>query len=553
MTAANRLRLLEILGPQIGLYEFSDEIDRRVSLGTGSSAVVLAEPSARAPLPTDDVNAGYVAGQFWTIPGATWQCLRNNAGSAIWTPFFVGTGPADLVPVASGGAAFGMKRLTAAYGTGACIDVQLGSGGSATTINFLPNGELDIAALETVLKGATGRISKWYDQSGNANHATQSTFLAMPGIAVSNQIGGARSVVFDAGIDTSGPNVCMVLPAGVATTSVAVSIAAVTRVNSSARNAPFVQLTNASFPYSYGVYFQSRVVQVYFGGNRPSAQSGPTTPFVSMVASSGSANVHTVGGVESTTSGNVSQPLAGGFLGYSVSFSGYGNFEAAAILIYPSTVSQANQDLLQSSLNTLFNIPSQTRNVVVFDGDSITQGFQASLHQGYPRKLIPLLKHPATVYNLAYYGQTLANRVSLYPNEIAPLFNPAAKNNILSIWAATNDFYISGSLAPAVYASYQQYVALAQATGFKVIVATVTPRSGGTNAQVAPFNALVQAGWNLPQSAGGLGADAFVDIASDPTMGVFSSTYYADTTHPDDLGYSVTTPLFATAVNGLMV
>ena len=75
-------------------------------------------------------------------------------------------------------AAYSLRLLDSTY-TGDAIEVYNGS--SYADIGF-SNGELDTTALATHCGSNDGFVSKWYDQSGNGNTATQTTTANMPKI-----------------------------------------------------------------------------------------------------------------------------------------------------------------------------------------------------------------------------------------------------------------------------------------------------------------------------------------------------------------------------------
>lgn len=83
-----------------------------------------------------------------------------------------------------GGAAiaYSLRLLDTSY-TGNAITVTT-NGSDSADIGFDGLG-LDISSLETFANGGDAYVSVWYDQSGNGNNATQTSFSAMPKI-VSN-------------------------------------------------------------------------------------------------------------------------------------------------------------------------------------------------------------------------------------------------------------------------------------------------------------------------------------------------------------------------------
>jgi hypothetical protein len=78
-------------------------------------------------------------------------------------------------------AAYSLRLLDSTY-TGDAIRVRRASDNTEQDIGFDVNGDLDTSALTTFCTGTNGFIRTWYDQSGNANDATQSTTAAQPKI-----------------------------------------------------------------------------------------------------------------------------------------------------------------------------------------------------------------------------------------------------------------------------------------------------------------------------------------------------------------------------------
>jgi hypothetical protein len=74
-------------------------------------------------------------------------------------------------------AAYSLRQLS--FTATSAIRVR-NNGGSEADIGFDSNGDLDTASLLTHCGSNGGRISTWYDQSGNSNHMTQSTQADMP-------------------------------------------------------------------------------------------------------------------------------------------------------------------------------------------------------------------------------------------------------------------------------------------------------------------------------------------------------------------------------------
>jgi hypothetical protein len=113
--------------------------------------------------------------------------------------------PAGLPAFATApAAAFSVRKLRAAY-AGACMRLRRASDDAEVDIGFDGAGWLDEAATRAHLGAASGFVVTWYDQSGNARHATQAAAAAQPRLANAGAIDrlNARPVlVFDGTDDT---------------------------------------------------------------------------------------------------------------------------------------------------------------------------------------------------------------------------------------------------------------------------------------------------------------------------------------------------------------
>ena len=94
------------------------------------------------------------------------------------------TGLLDLYPSAA--AAYSLRKLRAAY-TGSAIRVRRSSDNTEQDIGF-SGANLDTSALTTFCSGTNGFVTTWYDQSGNARNATQTTALDQPQIVSSGSV-----------------------------------------------------------------------------------------------------------------------------------------------------------------------------------------------------------------------------------------------------------------------------------------------------------------------------------------------------------------------------
>lgn len=171
--------------------------------------------------------------------------------------------------------------------------------------------------------------------------------------------------------------------------------------------------------------------------------------------------------------------------------------------------------------------------VIVLDGNSLTTGAHiADSAQWYPNRLTAMM--PSIISTVeAVAGQTTEAMVMRYPSNVSPLYNGPASRNIVVAWEGINSLTrgqdgVSIPDTPAqAYAAMANYIALAKATGFKVLVLTMIKCDTAvvSEANRLAYNALV-----LANSAN---ADAVLDIGSMPEFQDINDTniYYTDKIH----------------------
>jgi len=106
----------------------------------------------------------------------------------------------DLYPNAA--AAYSVRKLRTLY-TGSAIRVR-NSSNSELDIGFTATGNLDTTALLSHCGAGNGFVTTWYDQSGNARNATQTTAADQPQIVSSGSVilqGSKPTLKFDGNND----------------------------------------------------------------------------------------------------------------------------------------------------------------------------------------------------------------------------------------------------------------------------------------------------------------------------------------------------------------
>jgi hypothetical protein len=125
----------------------------------------------------------------------------------------------DLYPSAA--AAYSVRLLRTAY-SGNAIRVRRSSDNAEQNIGFDGSGNLDTTALTSFCSGTNGFVTTWYDQSGNARNATQTTAANQPQIVSSGaiinvnskpcvQFDGSNDIIKFIGSGTSSSNTLFVL------------------------------------------------------------------------------------------------------------------------------------------------------------------------------------------------------------------------------------------------------------------------------------------------------------------------------------------------------
>jgi hypothetical protein len=83
--------------------------------------------------------------------------------------------------------AYSLRKLDNNY-TGSAIRVRRSNDNTEQDIGFTSSGDLDTASLKTFVGANSGFVTTWYDQSGNARNATQTTAANQPIIVSSGSI-----------------------------------------------------------------------------------------------------------------------------------------------------------------------------------------------------------------------------------------------------------------------------------------------------------------------------------------------------------------------------
>lgn len=115
-----------------------------------------------------------VSGVSWTsiskVDGVAVANISKVAGVDVPVDYFLDTHAGAV-------AAYSLRKLSSTATTAITVE---NSSGTTADIGFDSNGDLDTSALTTHCGSNYGRVSKWWDQSGNGNHMEQTTAASRP-------------------------------------------------------------------------------------------------------------------------------------------------------------------------------------------------------------------------------------------------------------------------------------------------------------------------------------------------------------------------------------
>ena len=139
-----------------------------------------------------------------------------------------------------------------------------------------------------------------------------------------------------------------------------------------------------------------------------------------------------------------------------------------------------------------------------------------------------------TVKNHSFAGAYIGQQAGLNESAILKDFDPNSGTNWLVVQAGTNDL-AQGATASVLYTGVQKLVQDGHAQGFKVVVATVLPRSDAVFAWSSADES-ARLAYNDTVRANAAGADAIADIAASPILGNAAApgnaALYLDGLHP---------------------
>lgn len=157
-------------------------------------------------------------------------------------------------------------------------------------------------------------------------------------------------------------------------------------------------------------------------------------------------------------------------------------------------------------------------------------------------------------YNVAVSGRTTRGLITLAFAQVDSFYDTAFGNkNILILWEGSNDLALNASSAASAYQSIKEYCMARKALGFKIIVATILPRN---DVDIEARRLTVNTSIRNAKTNNESWIDAVADVASDPTIGIFSATsntaIYYDGVHPAASAHHTLASYFTDALESLL-
>jgi hypothetical protein len=446
----------------------------------------------RAPKQSDRLNKSYDTNALWQYAGQIWKPFQSDNTSAAWqVQPVINSKPADLLGAAAKFAG-GTVCLKNGYVGGAIdISIKIATVDTTFTINILPNGTLDnnsvFAALSQQDAGDFVKVTKIYDQTGNANHFV----LAAPYAAL--------SLLWD--ITLNGFAICpqdntngttargLQIPNTLSLNGNNYAFFVIGRAIVSADNSQGIILNIGD--YSGGTP-KSLVWSTSASGNTQkwTTEQGSRTPPTpqpydcseTVFSLAGDATGTYFGRNEEiikNTSFPTSQVYTGGWLGNFKGAPGYLAVRTTGIIICDSAPTTALQLKVRQSIYCLFNFAPQRRDKLVFIGDSRMAAFKTQYKASIPYHAREQIKRPISIYNFGNGSQTAENMITTTAVTAAALVDPN-NVNICCVLAGVNDYIVNARTPAQVVAFLKTMCTNLKTVGYKTILIAELYHSNAT-------------------------------------------------------------------------
>lgn len=188
------------------------------------------------------------------------------------------------------------------------------------------------------------------------------------------------------------------------------------------------------------------------------------------------------------------------------------------------------------------NFSPTTVDAIIFDGDSLSTDFSAlTWESSQPYQTTQLLGNNLYYLNVAIGGQTCVQRLAAAPSQVDPLILASRKNYVIAEMGTNDVCTVASPNITNIYNCLVSYAQGRRSLGAKVLMSTVLPRTGCTDASFETDRQSLNT--KIRANVGGV-FDGVIDIGNDPVVGQSgnqsNTTYYqADATHGKQPLYSI--------------
>ena len=264
---------------------------------------------------------------------------------------------------------------------------------------------------------------------------------------------------------------------------------------------------------------------------------------------------------QSALPANYAAAVTGGAVGRAVNVADptYGDLSFAGevfeLVVYGSPLTDAMVATLLADVQAANRLRADANGAqVAFVGDEATAGgpgVQAVSHC-YPWHLCQHYGGAVKPLVVAAPGQTVAQQQAVVTQQVVPLDRTPFAASVAVVCVGGNDLW-AGATPSATAAGVAGLCGSLRAAGFKVVVATITPRAATTAAQQVTVSSAIAATNAAIRSGSPAYADGLVDWAADPRLADYTNaTYFADGSSTTDAGDGVKAQLVKAALDPIL-
>ena len=478
---------------------------------------------------------GLIAGKQTPDATALTEIRATGAGSGTFDP---ANDSNEAIADSGGGGPTAAQIADAVWDEASADHKTAGSFGEAAggeDIPYASERKLHlIAGVGVTLTG--GEVSTWSDQSGNGHDCTQATAADRPTPVVDRF--GRQAIAF--GNSNTEGNHHLVIPAGMTTDLADVSIFAVCSfygrttlpqsvISLDTSKGALGYWTDVSVTRDNGFVFTSNNAA---SGIKSTLKA--TNGIAAIGYSSDATSIRFYDSDRSSSATAMTGSTAGGLIG-AWNLGGTNTFDGSVceVVVFNRALTHLESLEVIDYLKGKWGIDTAENNLV-FEGDSITEGFASTHNRNYQYHL--KIKG-CRVKNVGEYGdawsQLLADGASLDSQQQYPDIK-----NVIIAFCGSNDIVALSRTAAQAAADAETWCKARKDAGWDHVgLITMLPRgSSAINTERLAYNALLRDGTTVPS------ADFVIDVEELPEMGTYPNNtnlafYDADQLHPNSNGY----------------